>query len=185
MKKLFALLLCIAMLATLIGCAGNDDETTAAPETTTEEITTEEPTSEENKEPATAKGDEMSLLEIVDELYKGYSEEDLPALETNELTDPETFEWITFIPYVDGYEAVCSEPMMSSIAHSVVLVRVPDGTDVESVRSAIEANLNPAKWVCVEAEKTAVIAHNNTILLIMSTVERVDTISANFNALWS
>lgn len=182
MKKLFALLLCIAMLATLIGCAADENETTNAPETTTEGITT---TEEITTEPATAKGDEMSLLEIVDELYKGYGEEDLPVLETNELTDPETFEWITFIPYVEGYEAVCSEPMMSSIAHSVVLLRVPEGTDVESVRSAIESNLNPAKWVCVEAEKTAVIAHNNTILMIMSTVERVDTISANFNALWN
>lgn len=193
MKKLFALLLCLAMLATLIGCATDEDDTTAAPETTTEETTTEDTSSEEtSSEESTTEeitepglnGDEMSLTEIVEELYNGYSEEDLPVLETYELTS-ENFEWVAFIPYVEGYEAVASEPMMSSIAHSVVLVRVPDGTDVESVRSAIEANLNPAKWVCVEAEKTTVIAHNNTILMVMSTVDRVDTISANFDALWN
>ncbi len=178
MKKLLALLFCIVMIVSMVGCASDEAETTEAP--TTEAPTTEAPTTE----PPVAQGDEMSLTEIMDTLYNGYTEE-LPMLATTELTDAETFEWITYASYVEGYEAVCSEPMMSSIAHSVVLVRVPEGTDVESVRAEIEQNHDPRKWICVEAEKSAVIAHNNTILLVMSTTALADVVIANFDALWA
>ncbi len=203
MKKFFALLLCLTMVLSMVACGAikktEDDAAKDNKETTTENASTEEPTSEEPTSediasedvPETEEvaenngsGDEMSLTEIMDTLYNGYNEE-LPMLATTEITDAETFEWITFAKYVEGYEAAVSEPMMSSIAHSVVLVRVPEGTDVESVRAEIEGNCDPRKWVCVEAEKVAVIANNNTILLVMSSAALTDIVTANFNALWA
>ena len=54
-----------------------------------------------------------------------------------------------------------------------------------SASGDVEANLNPAKWVCVEAEKTAVLVHNCTVLLVMSWSDVTDALTANFNALWS
>ena len=173
MKKLFALVLCLVMVLTMVAC-GNE----------TEETTTTEPTTEPTTEATVAAGDEMSLMEILDGIYEGYTDE-LPMLGSMEIEDAETFEWITFASYVEGYEAAYSEPMIGSIAHSVVLVRVPEGTDVEAVRAEIEENHDPRKWVCVEAEKTAVIAHNNTIMLVMSTEALADVIIANFDALWA
>ncbi len=176
MKKLFALLFCLVMIVSMVGCAADEAETTEAP--TTEAPTTEAPTE------ATAKGDEMSLVEILDGIYEGYTEE-MPMLATTEITDAETFEWKTFATYVDGYEAAISEPMMGSIAHIVALVRVPDDADVEAVRAEIEEKHDPRTWVCVEAEKTAVIAHNNTIMLVMSNEALADVVIANFDALWA
>lgn len=176
MKKFLALLLCLAMAISMVACGSANEETT--------EDTTEAAAPETTTEPQVAAGDEMSLTEIMDTLYNGYTEE-LPMLATTEITDAETFEWITFAKYVEGYEAVVSEPMMSSIAHSVALVRVPEGTDVESVRAEIEENCDPRKWVCVEAEKTAVIAHNNTILLVMTNAALADIVVSNFDALWA
>ena len=176
MKKLFALLFFLVMIVSMVGCAADETATTEAP--TTEAPTTEAPTE------ATAKGDEMSLVEILDGIYEGYNEE-MPMLATTEITDAETFEWMTFATYAEGYEAAVSEPMMGSIAHSVVLVRVPEEADVEAVRAEIEEKHDPRKWICVEAEKTAVIAHNNTILLVMSSTALADVVIANFDALWA
>lgn len=172
MKKLFALLFCIVMIVSMVACAADD---------TTLDTDVNDAAAPSEK---IAAGDEMSLTEIIEGLYEGYSEE-LPMLMTTEITDAETFEWLTFTSYAEGYEAVASEPMISAIAHSVVLIRVPEGTDVESVRADVEQNLDPRKWVCVEAEKTAVIAHNNTILMVMSTTELADIVIANFDALWA
>ena len=57
--------------------------------------------------------------------------------------------------------------------------------EAKKLAADVEANLNPAKWVCVEAEKTAVLVHNCTVLLVMSWSDVTDALTANFNALWS
>lgn len=170
MKKLFALLFCIVMLVSMVACAADEPATEATTEPTTA---------------APAAGDQMSLTEILDGIYEGYTDELPGGLAITEITDAETFEWKTYATYAEGYEAAVSESMMGAIAHTVVLVRVPDGTDVESVRAQIEENHNPRQWICVEAEKTAVIAHNNTILLVMSSAALTDVVVANFDALWA
>ena len=59
------------------------------------------------------------------------------------------------------------------------------GLNMKKLAADVEANLNPAKWVCVEAEKTAVLVHNCTVLLVMSWSNVTDALTANFNALWS
>ena len=107
---------------------------------------------------------------------------DLPAVWDIPL-DSENFEFYAFIPYVDGYRGLASDAMIGSIAHSCVLVEVPDGTDVQSVADSIEANANPAKWICVTAEKTTVSVNGNLILLVMTSAAAADAIVANFQAL--
>ena len=97
----------------------------------------------------------------------------------------DAFEGVFFIPAVEGAAGVMSEPMMSSVAWSVCLMRVAEGTDVEATRAAIEQNMNPRKWLCVEAEKASVVANGNTILLVMTAEAAHDTIVNNFNALWN
>ena len=43
-------------------------------------------------------------------------------------------------------------------------------------------NANPQKWVCVSAAKTAVMYTDNLVVLVMSQVDTVDAIKANFEA---
>lgn len=64
-------------------------------------------------------------------------------------------------------------------------MRAQDAETAKKLAADVEANLNPAKWVCVEAEKTAVLVHNCTVLLVMSWSNVTDALTANFNALWS
>ena len=162
MKKFMTLFLCAVMVLTLAAC-GNSGSNGG------------------NKE-----GDTMDLTAMVDQLYEGISADNMPMVMTQEVP-ADAFEGVFFIPAVEGAEGVMSEPMMSSVAWSVCLLRVADGTEVESVRADIEKNVNPAKWLCVEAKNVDVIANGNTILLAM-TGENAEaahkTIVDNFNALW-
>lgn len=122
------------------------------------------------------------------------SVEELLGKVTDGVTDPEmglvtveadetNFAWYFFIDPIEGAEAWVSEPMIGSIPHFVGLLRVPEGVDAETVRSDIEANLDPRKWVCVEAEKTAVLRRGDLILVVMSEADSVSKATENFNAL--
>ena len=96
--------------------------------------------------------------------------------------DSSNVEYFAFIPYIEGVEAICREAMIGSIAHSVVLLKLPDGSDVESVAKSIKDNANPRKWICVEAEKTIVSTSGNMVILIMSNADTAEAINKNFLA---
>ena len=160
MKKWIALL-CALLLIPLTACAGNAGSGSS-------QAVSKDPVAD------------MSLTDIANAILKDAGE--LPMYEVTELT-AENFEFYTFIPYAEGYEGVTADALIGSIAHSVVLVRVPDGTDAVQVAADIESKANPAKWICVEAEKTVVRQRGNTILLVMSSEATTDAIVAGFDAL--
>lgn len=124
---------------------------------------------------------EGAVSDLLTTITDGITDPEL-ALGTTEITD-KNFEWYFFIPAIEGAEAMVSEPLMSSIAHCVGIVRVPEGTDAEGVRKDIEENINPHKWVCVEAEKTTVVRRGDLILLAMGETAVVDAAVSNFNNL--
>lgn len=124
---------------------------------------------------------EGSLSDLLSQVTKDATDPELSLMET-EVTD-ENFSWFLFIDPIEGAEAIVSEPGIGSIPHCVALLRVPDSVDAEEVRSEIEEKLDPRKWVCVEAEKTAVLRRGNLILIAMSEAATVDKVTANFEAL--
>ncbi|HAS74397.1 MAG TPA: hypothetical protein DCS67_09660 [Clostridiales bacterium UBA8960] len=97
--------------------------------------------------------------------------------------DEESFSWFMFIDAIEGAEAVSADAMISSVAHSVVVVRLPEGTDAVAVAKEIEEKADPRKWICVEAEKTVVKVNGNLVLLVMSTEEVADAVTVNFENL--
>lgn len=126
-------------------------------------------------------GDDMSLAELRDSILDGV--EDLPMLMDTE-PDQESFEYFTFIPWEEGLSALVSEAAINAVPHSVVLIRAGDSKRAAELAKEVEANANPAKWICVEAEKTIVSVHGSTILLVMSSAKTADAIAANFDSLW-
>jgi len=122
-------------------------------------------------------GDTMTLQDILTSITKDVA--DLPDTETTALTK-DNFEYFAFTAMPDGVDA-----LINAVPHSVVLMRAQDAETAKKLAADVEANLNPAKWVCVEAEKTAVLVHNCTVLLVMSWSNVTDALTANFNALWS
>ena len=145
-KKLFLLLLVVTAVVSLTGCG------------------------KENILDGTLK----EIMEnIYSDVYAGLADDEKPMLETiNVSTDMQDN-----IPYYIGtdeieYEEIlASEPMMGSIAHSVVLVRMKDGADIESAKQKILDTVDPRKWVCVGVEKEDVIVKNKGNLIILIIVE--------------
>lgn len=119
--------------------------------------------------------------EIVEKVYAGL-ENDLPMLATTEIND-ENLSYYLGVESLDYKEAVASEPMMGSIAHSIVVVRMNEGADIEKAKQEIKDNVDPRKWICVEAESVFVESKGDVIILIMSSNEKAEKIKTNFNNL--
>ncbi|MDD3165705.1 MAG: hypothetical protein PHS97_07595 [Oscillospiraceae bacterium] len=147
---------------------------------TEQKPTEQKPAEQKPATPETPAGaTDASLSDIIADILDGVS--DLPMVGDIELT-AENFSYYTFIDAIDGAEAMASEAMIGSIAHSVVLVRLPAGSDAETVAKDIKDNANPRKWICVEAEQVTVTVRGNLVLLVMSSTATADAITANFEA---
>lgn len=128
---------------------------------------------------------EGNLTDIMDRVYEkmlaDVKEEDRPMLMTTDALNP--FEEATeedvkgMVEYaigtseIDYKEIVYSEPPMSSIAYSVVLVRMEEGADIEAAKTKIKESANPRKWMCVEVAKEDVIVKSKGNLIILIMVE--------------
>ena len=123
-----------------------------------------------------------SLTEIMDKLYTGIKDEEKPMMLTNIELNEENFESFAFVKDLKYKEALASESGIGSIAHSVVLIRLENASDSATVIEDINANVNPRKWLCVEAENVIVKAKGDLVMLIMSN-ELASRIEDNFNNL--
>lgn len=126
---------------------------------------------------------EGSLEDIMKKLYQNLPEESLPELANLEIT-ADNIEYFLGTSDIDYSEALASEPLMSSFAHSVVLVRLNNEKDVKDVKEKIINNVNPAKWICVEVDRqnVKVASRGNLVVLIMDN-EVANNILDNFKNL--
>jgi len=129
-----------------------------------------------------SKNVEGSLEDIMTKLYDGISEENLPMGLSNIEVNSENIEYYLGTSDIKYTEALASEPMITSIAHSVVLLRVQDGEDVEAIKTKIKDNVNPRKWLCVGVENVIVKSKGDLIVLIMNDTIG-EEISTNFDSL--
>ena len=96
---------------------------------------------------------EGSLEDIMEKVYAGIADDQKPMGLSNMEVTEETVEGFLGTDKIEYKEALASESMVGSIAHSVVLVRTKEGADVEKIKETIKDKVNPRKWICVEAEK--------------------------------
>lgn len=110
-----------------------------------------------------------SLEGIMDKIYMGAYKEEKPSVAYTRI-DSESVNYFLGLDSMDGIlEALGAEPMMSSSAHSVCLVRAAEGADIERLKADIKENVDPRKWICVGVEREDIIVNNieNLIILIM------------------
>jgi len=94
--------------------------------------------------------------------------------------DSENFEYFMFTDYIEGAKGYSADALISSTAHSVCLIELPEGTNASEVAAKVKQNADPRKWVCVEAEAVEVVAKDNMVLLVMSDSATTDQIVSNF-----
>ena len=125
--------------------------------------------------------EEQEVLDTLSQLVAGAADD---IMCDNVIIPADQYPYYLFIDYIDGSIAASASAMIGSIAHSVVLLKLPEDADVAAVAADIEANMDPRKWICVEAEATLVKTSGQYVLMAMSSQGAVDTISANFDTVF-
>lgn len=126
------------------------------------------------------KGLDKPLKDIMKEVYAGIPSDDLPELETTKVTSENLSYYLGDVTF-KYKEALASEPVMSSIAHSVVLVRLDDAKDADKAMKEIKEKVNPRKWVCVEvAEENVLVVNRGDVIMLVMDDELAQTIKDNF-----
>ena len=149
MKKFLCVILALTMALSLVACGGKNEEPTGTVkvEGTLEELL--------NKvveiQPVEFMGGVMPI-DVTDT-----TEDGLWAIKS--YTGLEDANQIT--------EAAAFEPMMGSMAFSMVLVRVAEDAGSKAVAEAMKAGIDTRKWICVEADDLKVAGFGDVVMLIM------------------
>ena len=178
MKKLIAMLLALAMVFAMAACGATENkETEPATEATTEatEIVTEEVTEEATEDVAEEIVEEedfvieLSAMEtLLNSIVEVQPVEFMGMAMPVDLTDVDALPYFTGLTSAEGVvEAAVFEPMIGSIAFSMVAVQVAEGTDAAAVAEAMKSGIDTRKWICVEANDLLVATSNDVALLIM------------------
>ena len=179
MKKLISMLLVLAMALSLAACGSNNtpatEAPTQAPTEATEEVTeaaTEEVTEEVVDEEEIVM--ELSAMEtLLNQIVEIQPVEFMGGTMPIDLTDTsEDGLWMiknyTGLDNADSItEAAFFEPMMGSIAYSMVAVKVAEGADIKAVAEGMKNGIDQRKWICVEADDLQVVSYDDVVLLIM------------------
>ena len=158
MKKLIAMILALAMVLSLAACGGNSAEpTTEATTEATEAAVSVEATCEE------------LLNQIVEkqpvEFMGGIIPVDLADTSEDGLWNIQYFTGLKDASQIT--EASVFEPMMGSIAFSMVMVRVAPEAGNKTVAESMKNGIDTRKWICVEANDLLVAGYADMVMLIM------------------
>lgn len=118
--------------------------------------------------------EEVNVEELINKIYSNVPEETLPELqmEKMELNDLDIVEYATGLASIENIEEIYrSEPMMSSQAYSLIVVKLKDSSNAEKIQTEMMNNVNPRKWICVTAEKICSISKGNIVALVMASDE--------------
>ena len=126
----------------------------------------------------TASAPKGTPSEIIEKIY-GEKSVDL-SLVTSEvdLSNGDMAKSITGLSSMDKVKAAAySESMLGAQAYSLVVVRVKDSKDAESVANSMLSGIDPRKWICVEADDVRVAAKGDLVMLFMVDSQYSDTVT--------
>ena len=149
MKKIFAMLLALAMMFSLVACGGTTAEPTTAPAETVKNV-------------------EGTMEELLNKVVEIQPVEFMGGTMPIDLADLDGLVYNTGLTSAEGItEAAMFGPMMGSIAYSMVMVRTAEGADVKAIAEGMKNGIDTRKWICVEADDLQVVSYGNVVMLIM------------------
>ncbi len=123
---------------------------------------------------------EGTPAEIIEKIYGEFPVADLPlgTIEID-LADADAVKMFTGLDSADKIDsAAASESMMGAQAYSLVVVKVKDAADAESVATEMMNGIDQRKWICVEADDLRVAAAGDTVVLMMIGSAHADVATA-------
>lgn len=179
MSKTSLLALAMAAAVSLAACGASSESATAtpAPTATPEAATSEDGVSDDMGVAEVAEPD-GELSAMVDSIYSTYPVE-LMMMQTTAI-DLNDETWLTYNTGLSAEQAalvdagVKSESMTGSQAYTLVLLRVKNADDAQTVADTMLENMDPARWVCVMADKMRVATFDDKVLFVMTDSELTD-----------
>lgn len=175
--SLLALTMAVAVSLAACGASSQSAVATPAPTTTPETSTAEDGVSDDMGVAEVPEPD-SELSAMVDSIYEAYPVE-LMMMQTSAI-DLNDEAWLTYNTGLNAGQAalvdagVKSESMTGSQAYTLVLLRVKDAADAQTVADAMLEKMDPARWVCVMADKERVATFDDKVLFVMTDSELTD-----------
>ena len=112
----------------------------------------------------------MPLADVMDAVYADIPSEDMPMFpEEDTVITKDNAQWYLGTTEVVYDEAIAREPLIGSIAHSTVLLRVEDESEIDTAMELIRNSVNTNKWVCVGIDPNDMVLEKkgDVILLVI------------------
>jgi len=151
MKKFLSVMLVLTMVLSMAACGGKKNQETEAPALSVSGTMEELLNKTIEQRPVEFMGGVIPV-DLTDS-----TEDGLWAIKS--YTGLDSAEKIT--------EAAAFEPMMGSMAFSMVMVRLAEGADAKAVAEAMKSGIDTRKWICVEADDLKVAGFGDVVMLIM------------------
>lgn len=173
MKKNILIITLVIALGVITGCQKSDNSIKV--EGSIEENTNPEGMEQDNPLETAPSG----LLDIINQIYEIKSPELALGDITVDITDADSVKYYTGITDISKVKDVAvSEAMIGSQAYSLVLVKLNQAEDAETIAAEMLNGIDPRKWICVEADDMQVVAHDDLIMLFMVSSELKDTVTS-------
>ncbi|WP_164510424.1 S-layer homology domain-containing protein [Agathobaculum sp. Marseille-P7918] len=115
-------------------------------------------------------GDKKDIMVAQTVLYNGMGSETERGLD-----------WYLGTTDVQFDAGLASEAMITSQAHSIVLLRMPQGADMEAAKAKIAESIDPFKWICVGVNPDKVrVESNGDLICVVMDEENGDYYADNF-----
>lgn len=166
MKKCIAFLLALALVMTLSACR-------CAKEPGADPTTTPTTAATESTKPTAGKTLPGTMEENINKIMEENPVEFMGGVIPLDLADASEDALLAFKSYtgLDARELIKEgavyEPMMGSQAFSLVLVRVADAAKAEQIARDMKANIDPRKWICVQADQVMLAGYGDVVMFIM------------------
>ena len=125
----------------------------------------------------------VSLMEKIygDRPYASMVGQTVLTPDMGENTQP--LSWYIGDADIDFTAGLASESMMTSQAHSVVLLRLADAADADAAVAALRESVDPFKWICVGVDPDNVkVAANGDLVCVIMDDENADYYLDNFES---
>ena len=174
MKKYIAFVLTLVLVMTLSACSCTK-QTVSDPTISTTKPTTAPTVETEATEPSVGNGKTLpgTMEENINKIMEENPVEFMGGVIPLDLEDVSEDAQLAFESYTGLKtrdlikEGAVYEPMMGSQAFSLVLVRVADAAKAEQVARDMKTNINPRKWICVEADQVMLAGYGDVVMFIM------------------
>ena len=179
MKKIIALLACLAMLLSMAACGNETTEPTTEPTTQATEPTIEDVV-ETPDEPATTEGTVgETLLATFKANATGTAEEianavigdpTIPFMGMAMAINPVDFEFLSGLgeaKITEYEEGAMFGPMIGTIPFIGYIFKLAEGADVEAFKTTLTENANLRWNICTAAEELVVENEGNTVFFLM------------------